>query len=48
MLKIAKVTSIKVGKKRVIYVNIYTEKGKIYTNVDNRLQINIISLKVIE
>ena len=36
------------GKKRVIYINIYIEKGKIRVNVDNRSQINIISLKVVE
>ena len=36
------------GKKRVIHVDIYIEKGKIRVNVDNRLQINIISLKAVE
>ena len=36
------------GKKKAIHVNIYTEKGKIHTNVDNRSQINIILPKAVE
>ena len=36
------------GKKRVIHVNIYIEKGKIHINIDNRSQINIISPKIIK
>ena len=36
------------GKKKIIHVDIYTEKGKIRVNVDNRSQINIISLKAVE
>ena len=36
------------GKKRVIHVDIYIEKGKIRVNIDNRSQINIISLKAVE
>ena len=46
--KIAEVTFVNIRKKRVIYIDIYTEKGKIRVNVDNRLQINIISLKAVE
>ena len=38
MLRTVEVASIKTGRKnRVIYVNIFTEKGKIHVNVDNRL-----------
>ena len=49
MPKTVEVASIKTGRKnRVIYINIFTEKGKIRVNVDNRLQINIISLKVVD
>ena len=36
------------GKKKAIHVDIYIEKGKIRVNVDNRSQINIISLKAVE
>ena len=46
--KIADITFIRVGKKNIIYVNIFTTKGKLQAIIDNRSQINIILPKAVE